>query len=409
MMTLTFRKCFTLGGMIACMIHVANCLGGGSEKRMPKHEIELKGQAAGGEILLFDVSARSGGGMECDSVRVDTTRGESAQSVARRLVAATIATQCWTGIGFRHQGESGLVTGLEGYPGFFALAGSEVELGIPLAPESLSGVYDPQRRRVTLRWENPVDGYDAISDGITLQRYPSNQTVMVVQTGDLPQPYPFMIVGTRKATPSNASIINVSSTSQEELASVPFFGGVAPNWRKWQTQSDGRGEVVFQQATRGTRNKRWNETSPEDKFFYQIVATRTAQVKAGICRKWLGLTPGHKYRVSVRLNTLAMDQSPNSWALSFHVAANAPGGAAFTSEQLAGQAPLPEGAQGVNTAQMIAYGPGKTTKGGWVCSTMEITLPPQVDTITTWLRHNGQDSTGIGMDWIKVEDLSASK
>jgi hypothetical protein len=37
---------------------------------------------------------------------------------------------------------------------------------------------------------------------------------------------------------------------------------------------------------------------------------------------------------------------------------------------------------------------------------VEIAMPPGVDTLTTWLRHSGKDSTGVGMDWIKVEDLS---
>jgi hypothetical protein len=66
---------------------------------------------------------------------------------------------------------------------------------------------------------------------------------------------------------------------------------------------------------------------------------------------------------------------------------------------------LPNGGKGPEAAQMVAYGPGKTTKGAWVYSTMDITLPLGVDTITTWLRTSGKDSTGIGTDWIKVEDL----
>jgi hypothetical protein len=36
----------------------------------------------------------------------------------------------------------------------------------------------------------------------------------------------------------------------------------------------------------------------------------------------------------------------------------------------------------------------------------DITLPEKVDTITVWLRHQAEDSKGVGYLWIKLEDLS---
>lgn len=186
---------------------------------------------------------------------------------------------------------------------------------------------------------------------------------------------------------------------------MPFHGGVAPNWRKWVTGATHE-RVLFEEGSRIGKNRLWYEATPDDKLFYQIVKTKTADTEAGIWRKWLGLVPEHKYRVYVRLNTLAMDQKTNDWALSFHVAAADAKGTDFTTDQFTGKAPLPDGSQGPEAARIALYGPGKTTKGQWVTNTVDIVMPPGADTLTTWLRHSGQDSTGVGMDWIKVEDLS---
>jgi len=190
-----------------------------------------------------------------------------------------------------------------------------------------------------------------------------------------------------------------------------------PNWVGWST-SPHLADQVYSQGVRPNGNKEVelvtatgerrsiSVRTAEGKPFYQIVKTKTAEVQAGIWRKWLGLVPGHKYRVYVRLNTLAMDQNTNDWSLSFHVAATDTKGTDFTTEQFAGKAPLPDGSQGPEAARIALYGPGKTTKSQWVTNTVDIVLPPGVDTLATWLRHSGKDSTGVGMDWIKVEDLS---
>jgi hypothetical protein len=157
---------------------------------------------------------------------------------------------------------------------------------------------------------------------------------------------------------------------------------------------------------------------PTDKPFYQIVKTKKPEGKAGIWRKFLGLTPGHKYRVTALLNTLDMDKAKGQWSFSFHAARNAPGGKDFTPEQMSGEAALPDGSKGEKAGRIVCYGPGQTTTREWVYSSTDpaqrcpgreigdITLPEKVDTITVWLRHQAEDSKGVGYLWIKLEDLS---
>lgn len=385
----------------AMFIHLHFGIGGvnaGTGGRLPKHEIGLSGQMTGGELLLIHPSSQVSGGYQCSNVRIRTTAGEPVEAVVRRLVAAT--SNCWSGVGFRLTNQVSYITGLEGLRGFYALAGTEMNVGIPESPMFLSGSYDSNKNRVVLRWENPSRGYDALSNCRLYQMLSSNETT-TLEGGD----GPYTIVGIRGGVPSGVAVINVTGNVQEELASMPFSGGIAPNWCSWASHAARLG-YAFGEGARVGHNKSWRQATPDGKLYYQIVKTKTADVTAGIWRKWLGLVPEHKYRVYVRLNTLAMDQNTNDWSLSFHVAPTDAKGTDFTTDQFTGKAPLPDGSQGPEAARIALYGPGKTTKGLWVTNTVEIVMPPGVDTLTTWLRHSGKDSTGVGMDWIKVEDLS---
>ncbi len=372
------------------------------------HDLPLSGQASGG--VLYCVRT---GEPERAFVSIETTKGEPAASVLQRLAAKIYnVPPNFTGKGIiageiQIDSQRGLC--LPGGPAEYVLAGTETGLGIPQAPLFFSGSYDAKRDELVYHWVNPSGNYDVV-----IFRSPpyfdTNTTICVVSSAKQhfgPPPYSLSIVGLRGKTPSNIGLINVSTSYQEELTSAPFEREIMPNWCSWSSP-DKTNTVAFEQGTRQCLNFGSHPFTPDGKPFYQIVKTKTVDAQAGIWRKWLGLVPGHKYRVYVRLNTLAMDTFTNNWSLSFHVAANVPSGAAFTSEQLAGNAPLPDGNQGRDAAQMVIYGPGHTTKGVWVCSTMDIVLPSKVDTITTWLRHSGADSTGVGMDWIKVEDLSIS-
>jgi len=154
---------------------------------------------------------------------------------------------------------------------------------------------------------------------------------------------------------------------------------------------------------------------PWDKPLFQIIQTTQSGVQGGVWRRFLGLKPGHTYKVEVRLNTLQMDLCTNSWSLSFHAAYDNPGGSGLTVDQFAGIAPLPDGSKGSEAGRIALYGLGETTKGKWVKRSTDklgsgleiknITLPKDVTSITVWLRHSGADSTGVGMDWVKLEDV----
>jgi hypothetical protein len=60
-----------------------------------------------------------------------------------------------------------------------------------------------------------------------------------------------------------------------------------------------------------------------------------------------------------------------------------------------------------------------TTNGTWeeratgrewreVVPLPDITLPDKVNTITVWVRLNGMKASGVGIDGVKLEDLSAA-
>ena len=65
--------------------------------------------------------------------------------------------------------------------------------------------------------------------------------------------------------------------------------------------------------------------------------------------------------------------------------------------------------------RVALYGPGVTTNGKWEKRSTDkpgpgleiknITLPDNVTSITVWLRHSGANPSGVGMDWIKLEDV----
>ena len=372
------------------------------------HDVMLTGTASGGIVYLVDTTSPEG-----EYVAVKTRRGELAESVIERLVEELHWQSENQGRTGRYPPPSGdstvqasgkMIKGLNSVLGTYAIAGTDDGLGIPRPPLFLSGRYDPVSNKVIYRWENPPGAYDEPT-WRDLKSIGSNTTTRIMEphfmgigVGEM------RIVGLRGQTPSDLGVITVGTNFQEEIRSAPFYCGVMPNWSSW-CSIDGTNSTKYEQGIRRNLNYGDYPFTPDGKPFYQIVKTKTTNGAAGIWRKWLGLMPGHKYRVYVRLNTLAMDNSTNNWSLSFHVAANVPDGTAFTTDQLTGKAPLPDGSHGLDAAQMVTYGPGHTTHGGWVCSTMDIVLPPKVDTITTWLRHTGADSTGVAMDWIKVEDL----
>ncbi len=231
----------------------------------------------------------------------------------------------------------------------------------------------------------------------------------------------FHVIGCQNGVLSNAGVItlNYDDNSQEELDRHPFTGGIAPNWKSWSA-GDPQG-VQPQQGTKGEW-KRFEQhpkaaVEPDGKLFYQLLKTRSTDAVGGVCRKFLGLRPGHTYRLSVRMNTFDIGRDSSNWCFSFHAAAHART-VTLTSDQLAGAAPLPDGSIGTAAGQVARYGPGSTTEGRFIerstgqleldSQVADITLPSATDTITVWFRCTGRISTGVGFDWIKIKDLGAN-
>jgi hypothetical protein len=340
--------------------------------QMGTRAIPFRGAASGGELILADTLNRN-----ARYVSIDTSPGESGESVASRLAEAI--SESWSK-DFHFAAISNRNI-LENLPEFhYLLAGTEQGFGIPRPPLSLTCVYDEENDQVTLRWENPRNAYDDIAIILNWSNYdheggldlPGTATSFIIDLKTHPvnvKDLDVWLIGYRGQVPSNAAAIHVSGNSQEELFGIPFTDGVAPNWTAWSTAAGaepGRFEQVLRENYVHARGNRFNPIrKASTKPFCQVVKPTSGGGKAGVLRKFLGLTPGHTYRISARLNTLDMDSAEGQWSFSLHAACNGPEGAELTVAQLAGLADLPDGSSGDAAGRIASYKAGLTTKGAW--------------------------------------------
>jgi hypothetical protein len=314
----------------------------------------------------------------------------------------------------------------------YALAGTETGLGIPKPPVSLSCSYDAEKDEVVLRWTNPAGGYELIWINIDwtsfehelIRRVPGTSTSFIIDRKKIPVDVNDMdlrVIGFRNNIPSNVAVIHVSGHSQEELYGIPYTNGIAPNWTAWSSAAE-TDRDVFEQAEKypnmqGGYNAALGLLT---KPFYQVIKAPRGGGAHGIYRKFLGLTPGHTYRLTACLTTLDMDSVKGNWSVSLCAAPGAPDGKDLTVQQLAGSAPLPDRRSGLEAGRIASYGPGNTTRGAYELvfsgenggspeqTSSNITLPAGVDTITVWVRFRCSDPTGkVGFSGVKLEDISA--
>ncbi len=435
-----------------CFDQLAPSQGGpGPRNIMMIHNVKLDGVAKGGELVLLEMINPIP-----RYIRINTQAGESSEAVIARMAAAINEVSPFNPDRARmripnERGEmvsgdkvpivradGNLLKSFAGVLGNYIFAGTETGLGIPPPPMSLTATYDPETQEVSLHWETPVEDYDGIliHDG---DYHPGNRTSV---TRKLPppvkHPYPtrandrdglradrglrlFRVNGCRACVISNAAAItlNYQDHSQEELDTQPFTAGVAPNWTPWSSGGE-PAMLVLEQGTKGEW-KQFDQNSraplePDEKPFYQLIKTRSPKVTGGVYRKFLGLQPGHTYRMWTRMNTLDMDKAEDAWSFSLHADAHAKS-VTLTSEQMTGRAPLTDGNSGSVAGQVAAYAPGSTTGGKFVersteklepdSHVLDITLPPGAEVITVWFRCSGSISTGVGFDWIKLKDITA--
>jgi hypothetical protein len=376
--------------------------------------ITLNGTAQGGVLSLYEVAA-----VDAGFASVATTQGESAESVLNRLEDEVCRSDSFD---WRRP--------LQPRPSYVKVTGNTLTLPltglqygfsgtdkgfVSLKPVlSVSGSYDAEKQQVSLSWINPPGQYDAIDAWGEI--LPPNVT-NCVYTNDLSKTMNLsfgLVRGKRGDVYSPPASIIIKSNSQEELDTFPFYMGLAPNWSYW-SDSTNADAVKCEQGLKGELDL-GVRGHPWDKPLYQIVRATQSGVQGGVWRRFLGLKPGHIYKVDVRLNTLRMDSCTNEWAFSFHAAYDNPDGRGLTVAQMAGQAALPDGSKGPEAGQVALYGPGKTTSGEWRLRSTDqpgpglkiknITLPKDVTSITVWLRHSGANTTGVGMDWIKLTDVT---
>ena len=293
----------------------------------PRQRISLDGTASGGIVSVFVAQQL------CPRfVSIQTTQGESAENVVRRLVEAISQTDPfgWKGDQFvtitpgparrvpdvEMAGNTLTLLGRK-----YVLSGSDKGFLVLSPPLSVSGSYDPGNQTVTISWVNPSSQYDEIQvSGNALLPGATNYVFDWTghETNDI-FPYWLGVVVKRGDVSSPPASINLRTTSQEELDSFPFYMGVAANWSAW-AGVEKPGAVRTEQGTKAEVPLKGCIDGPDDKPFYQLIKTTQRGVQGGVYRRFLGLKPGHTYKVEVRLNTLKMDAITNDWAFSFHAA-----------------------------------------------------------------------------------------
>jgi hypothetical protein len=398
----------------------------GSHFGTPPGRYELSGTAQGGILCLL-------GPTRPQFACVQTSNGESADSILRRLAEEINRSDpfCWlsgpNGQSTTYGGPAptAVVKGhaliiLDNYCWF---SGTDQGFGIPKPICSLSGSYDRQKRQITLSWIDAPEPYDDVI--VQGEVFPRGTTRCVVPCDNQQGATNGSIVAevhvrrrrmlTEPAFSLPAEIV-LTSNSQEELEAYPFCSGVAPNWSAWSdaTRPDG---IVFEQGRKSGVALRREPRSADEKPFYQLIKATNDGDQGGVWRRFVGLVPSHTYRVKVRLNTLNMDSFAKNWRFSFHATQDYPGGRGLTNDQLSGDVPLPDGTSGHDAGCVALYALGNTTAGKWIerstgepaGSAKDIALAKGVTSITVWLRYSGASSSGVGMDWIKLEDITVTE
>lgn len=398
--------------------------------------IPFTGSASGGRLVLSDNVNRN-----CRFVVVDTEPAESAESVAVELAQA-IKDQnpfkwLFSGAGspdpelsrayIAVSASTGRLNGLMGACSEYMTGGTEVGLGISAAPISLTCNYDPALKRLRLQWANPSSAaYESIRVVSNYHNYDWRGEDLLAGAResyefDMGTPlrsehgamndFDVWVIGVSHDIPSNAAAIHIRGQVQEELFGIPFARGVAPNWTSWS--ADKRTAVACEMGERaGLANRpgvrRYNAvTTPDEKPFYQVLtSTGEAGAQGGIRRDFLGLSPGHTYRVTVRLSTLELGLPDGSWSYSLHAVPYRAETTRITGEQMAGRSPLPDGSRGESAGLVAKFDGQRTTAGKYEECAREIALTEGTDSIAVWLRFNG-DRAGnkVAMDYARLEDL----
>lgn len=379
-----------------------------------KNRLSLYGTASGGTLTLVQNINR-----KPRNVSIITAPGESATSVAQRLANAINDLDPFKWFGPKHFSLLEQKIPLEGssltFPGpkgSYVLAGSEIGLGIPKPPLSLSARYDADNQQIILDWINPAEGYQTIfivKEGVSTGPFPGTMTSYTMRSGerDLSN-LDFGVVGYIENTPSNVGTIHLRHNVQEELSGHPCSNGISPNWSAWSLEGKSN-LMVYEQVERKFDTKKYvHIRNPSDKPFYCLLKTTSSDAVGGIQRKFLGLTPGRSYEISIRINTLGNGDPFNGTLCSVHAAPDSMASGTLTPQQLAGIAPLSNTSSGAPDATFAVFNTENSTKGKFVTKNTVVSLPDDVTSLTVWIKLQGHNSQGIAMDWISVEEITST-
>ncbi|MDD5326543.1 MAG: hypothetical protein PHY02_01865 [Phycisphaerae bacterium] len=376
-------------------------------------------KASGGTLIMSDTLNRN-----TPYVAIETVAGESAETAIARLAEAIDNTNPFDWFGFptgkkRVTSSGGELRGVLGGCGDYLFAGTETGLGIPRPPHSLTANYDLQLKKIALKWNNPPGGYDEIiikfrwsnydhmgGDGLAgdAESYIIDLDKMPANTSDLD----ILVNGVRNDIYSSAAAIHINNNIQEELYGIPFSSGLAPNWQRWSLDANEAGikpQMGIRDELTTVKGRRYNSITMADKKpFYQIIESSVQGGTGGVYRKFIGLTPGHTYRVKARMAALS-ELKGKKQSVSVHASA----GCALSPRQMAGLDALPGGKKGSDACKLKNADSKTITKGKYGEYSDDITLPQDSNSITVWLRYTGKGAGSVGLDWISLEDLSVKK
>ena len=449
------KKVFGMVIVTLTILAALACGASPARKRSSVYPLTFKGPASGGVLVVGTLLNLPG----VNFIEIETSPGESAESVVHRLEAKIKAVQAVNDMSDRRllwigapPVTSGATIELAGTMYTYFLAGTETGLGIPQPPVFLTCLYNQAEDSIKLVWENPLGGYDKIF--LTL-RWNSDwgrrsfqkviqgdSTSFVIDRTSSPialnvQDLDIAIVGFRNGIVSSPGAIHMKGHYQDEAFAIPFARDIMPNWSAWRTSAMGKSvEPALRANTASGHTPLFScgkRIAFEDyqagdgldaKPFYQIIKASPSG-RVGIYRKFLGLIPGHTYRITAALSTLEMHASESEWSLDICAAHNESGRKKLTPEQLAGEAALPNqkwrrdrpsGRFAIFGKNRKTTGPGfrlvksRSKKHEREKEGVDITLPPGVDTLTVWLRFNCSDPDGsVGFMGVGIEDITASQ
>lgn len=404
-------------GLLCCGVAWCGNYAGYGQAVPASNSLTLKGESSGGVLTLM----KAPGGWNNPYVAVTNKPGEGAGSAISRLALelanCSACAERYGGNPVREIRDDALV--LSG-PSPWIFGGTETGFGIPPPPTSVCASYDASTDKVIIEWTNPPGGYDSITIvyyGTPLavlpgnaMRYVHDRKAGLSDSGFSSADILVFVTGQKGGTPSNGAGVRLRNhVQQESLMNVPFTQGTAPGFQTW-THNTAAGSITFEQGNLPGMAPDTDVRKFQGKGFYQVLKGR-GTFCGGVSRRFLGLRPGHIYRVGTRMNTLKSQEG--KWSFSFHAAYNPANGVNLTPSQMAGLDELPEKSKGRDAGLIARLDAGSKTDGKWVGrfsgkSSGDIVIPSEgVTAITVWFRLEGTDvpNSVVGFDSVTIEDL----